>query len=79
MLLCAHTMIARARVHIQASALGHVCFRHLASAPEGCSSVVFPRLFGAVVAENMLGEGAFVPNAEEGTAWYYAVSHVLLY
>ena len=32
-------MIARARVHIQASALGYVCFRHLASAPTTAPSV----------------------------------------
>ncbi|MEY3014730.1 MAG: hypothetical protein RIT45_3465 [Pseudomonadota bacterium] len=43
-------------------------FAALAVPPEGCSSVVFPRVMGAEQAERMLGAEGWVPNAAEAAA-----------
>lgn len=40
-------------------------FAALGVSPEGCSSMVFPRLMGAEAAERMLGQQGWKPTAEE--------------
>jgi enoyl-CoA hydratase/carnithine racemase len=40
-------------------------FHRLGVTPEGCSSVLFPRLLGVHNAERMLGQEGFVPTAAE--------------
>jgi enoyl-CoA hydratase/carnithine racemase len=43
-------------------------FARLGVTPEGCSSEVFPRKFGAATAERMLGREGWVPTASEAKA-----------
>lgn len=43
-------------------------FAALSVPPEGCSSVVFPRVMGAAQAERMLGAEGWKPTAEEAAA-----------
>lgn len=40
-------------------------FARLGVPPEGCSSVLFPRLFGDAIADRILGEEGFQPTARE--------------
>ncbi len=40
-------------------------FARLGVPPEGCSTILFPRLFGAATAERIVGEEGFQPTANE--------------